>query len=147
MMAADRMALLYRRLRERAAGADVRLLSGDQVLASRDMRPNPAGRSGGKAGTYVPGPDGYEVYVACRPADREAELAALSQRMTGPPSGPPLWDGRIMRLRVDPGELSGDWQVGDRRGGVVTVHATAGSDRVLDDVNAILSDVEAVLLP
>jgi hypothetical protein len=146
-MDADRMAMLYRRLRETAAGADVRLLSGDQVLASRDMRPNPAGRGGGKAETYVPGPDGYEVYVAGRPAGREGELAALSQRMTGPPAGPPAWDGRIMRLRVDPGEMSGDWQVGDGRGGVVTVHATSGSARVLDDVNAILSEVEAVLLP
>jgi hypothetical protein len=142
----DRTAVLYRRLRETAAGADVRLVGGDQVLVSRNMARNPAFERGGKTSTYVPGPDGYEVYAACRPAEVHDALAATSQRMTGPSAGPAAWDSRTMRLRLDPPGTSGDWLVRNRWGEVVTVHAGAGSPRVLDEVNAVLSEVEAVLL-
>ncbi len=53
---------------------------------------------------------------------------------------------RTGRLRLDPTATSGRWVVRDARGKVVTVSATAGSAAVLDDVNTVLSDAEAVLL-
>lgn len=144
--APDRMALLYRRLLKTAAAADVRLLSGDQVLVSRNMVPNPALKRDGKAATYVPGAKGYQVHVACRSAEEHAELAALSQQITGPSSRPVAWDRRTMRLRVDPAEAARDWVLSNGRGEIVTVHADPGSPRVIDEVNAVLSEVEAVLL-
>ncbi|SRR6266516_5285068 len=146
MATRDRMALLYQRLRHTAAGADVRLLAGDQVLVSRNLVRNPAFERDGKSATYVPGPDGYQVYVARRPAEAHTQQAALSQRMTGPASGPVAWDGRTMRLRVDPPATSGDWLLRDDRGEIVAVSAAAGSAQVLDEVNAVLSEVEAVVL-
>jgi len=146
--APERMALLHRRLQGSPAGtsgADVRLISGDQVLVSRNMVRNPALERGGKTSTYVPGPGGYQVYVACRPGEAHDAMAAVSQRMTGP-GGPVAWDGRTMRLRLGPADTSRDWLLGNSRGEVVTVHASVGSPSVLGEVNAILCDVEAVLL-
>jgi hypothetical protein len=147
--ALEQLALLQRQLQgtpAAAAGADIRLVAGDQVLVSRNMVRNPALDRGGKTSTYVPGRDGYQVYVACRPAEAHDALAAVSQRMTGPSGGPVAWDGRTMRLRLGPADTSRDWLLGNSRGEVVTVHAAVGSPSVLGEVNAILSDVEAVLL-
>lgn len=144
--APDRMDLLHRRLLKTAAVADVRLLSGDQVLVSRSLVRNPALKRDGKAATYVPGANGYQVHVACRPAEEQAERAALSQRMTGPSSRPVAWDRSTMRLRLEPAETSRDWLLSNDRGEIVTVHAAAGSPQVIDEVNAVLSEVEAVLL-
>jgi hypothetical protein len=147
MTATPPMELLYQRLRSTAADdADVRLLAEDQLLVSRNLIDTPDAARAGKSATRVPGPDGYEIYLARRPAEIHARQAGLSQRMTGPRDGPPVWDGRTMQLRLAPGETRGEWVVGDGRGGIVTVHAAAGSDQVLDAVNAILSQVEAVLL-
>ena len=108
------------------AGADIRLISGDQVLTSRNMVRDPALDRDGKTSTYIPGADGYQVYVACRPAEAHDALAAVSQRMTGPSGGPVAWDGRSMRLRLDPAGASRDWLLRNSRGEIVTVHA-AGS--------------------
>jgi hypothetical protein len=146
MATPQRMTLLQRRLRHTAAGADVRLLAEDQVVVSRNLTRDPNFERDGKSPTYRPGRDGYQVYVSWRPAAAHARQAALSQRMTGPSSGPVAWDGRTMRLRLDPATTSGEWLVGDNAGGIVTVIADAGSVQVLDEVNAVLNEVEAVLL-
>jgi hypothetical protein len=148
MTATQRMELLHERLRTTAADADVRLLAEGQIVVSRNLIRNPDFERGGKSATYVPGPDGYEVYIACRPAETHARQAAQSQLMTGPSHEPPAWDSRTMRLRLDQTATSGRWVVRDARGEVVTVSAAAGSAAaaVLDDVNAVLSDAEAVLL-
>ncbi|MEV6871435.1 hypothetical protein [Amycolatopsis sp. NPDC051128] len=131
------MARLHRKLQETAAGARVLLLSDDQVLVSRNMVPNPGDK--GKAATYVPGTGGYEVYVSCRSAEADEAMAAASQRMTGP-AGP------VTPLRIDPPGTSGQWRLRTSGGEVVRVHATAGSSAMCDEVNVILSEVEAVLL-
>ena len=143
---ADRMTELSRRLREITAGADIRVLSGDQLMVSRNLVPNPAFERDGKAASYLPGSAGYEVYVVCRPAAEHTESAALSQRMTGPSFQPVGWDSRTMRLRVDPDRLARSWLLRNELGEVVTVDATAGSVQVLDEVNAVLAEVEGVLL-
>lgn len=148
MSAAQDMELLYQRLRSTVAGSgtDVQLLAEGQIVVSRNLIRNPAFERGGKSPTYVPGPDGYEVYIACRPAETHARQAAQSQLMTGPSHEPPAWDGGTMRLRLDQAATSGRWVVRNARGEVVTVSAGAGSAAVLDDVNTVLSDAEAVLL-
>jgi hypothetical protein len=143
---ADRLTQLSQRLREITAGADVRVLSGDQVLVSWNLVPNPAMERGGKAATYSPGNDGYEVHVACRSATEHAEQAALSQRMTGPSTRPVEWDSRTMRLRVAADGMSRDWLLRNESGEIVTVHVAAGSIQVLDEVNSVLAEVEGVLL-
>jgi hypothetical protein len=142
----QRMELLRRRLRNTAADADVQLLAENQILVTRNLIRNPAFEKDGKSATYLPGPDGYQVYIACRPPTTHARLAAHYQRMTGPSHEPAAWDAQTMRLRLDPPATSGGWAVRDDHGEIVTVHADAGSAEVLDDVNTVLSEVEAVLL-
>ncbi len=146
MAGTRRMALLERRLRHTVAGADVRLLAEDQLVVSRNLTRDPNLERDGKSATYRPAPDGYQVYVSWRPPAAHARQAALSQRMTGPSHVPVAWDGRTMRLRLDPATTSGEWLVADDRGGIVRVVAEAGSVQVLDEVNAVLNEVEAVLL-
>lgn len=141
---ADRMTQLSRRVREVTPGADVRVLSGDQLLVSLNLIPNPAMEREGKAATYTPGDDGYQVHVACRPAAEHDVQAALSQRMTGPGALPVVWDSRSMQLRVN--DLTRRWLVSNELGEIVTVEVAAGSVQVLDEVNAVLTEVQGVLL-
>ncbi|MEC4018802.1 hypothetical protein [Streptomyces sp. H27-D2] len=146
---AELLALLRRRLLASfgvEGRPDVRVLSDDQLLVSRNLVRNPSLGRRGKAETYVPGADGYRIHVARRSAEAHAATAALSQRITGPAGRPPDGDARTVRLRVDRDDLCPEWTLTDSRGAIVTVHAVCGSPRVLEEVNAILGEIEAVLL-
>lgn len=145
----DRLALLRRRLLAsfvHQGGPDVRLLSGDQLLITRNLVRNPALGRRGKTETYAPGADGYQIHVACRSAAAHAVAVATSQRITGPTGQPADWDADTMRLRVWETRLCPEWTLTTGRKEILTVHVGCGSPRVLDEVNTILAEIEAVLL-
>lgn len=146
---ADRLALLRQRLLAsfiRNDEPDVRLLSGDQLLITRNLMRNPAPGRRGKTETYTPGDDGYQIHVACRSAEAHAVAVATSQRITGPARQPSSWDTSTMRLRVQEADLRPEWRLTNGRKEIITVHVGCGSPRVLDEVNTILAEIEAVLL-
>jgi hypothetical protein len=129
-------------LRRQLAGQDARVLSGDQLLVTRDLVPVP--EQAGKANTYVPGVHGYQVHVACRSEPDYWAAEALSQRLTG--AEPSDWDPDTMRLAVDAADLSPLWIARNQRGEIVMVRVLCGSDRVIGAVNLVLAQVEGVLL-
>jgi hypothetical protein len=127
------------------AGARVRLPADDQLVVTRQLVRGGLPRIG-KWRRYTPAADGYQVYVSCRvPAD-QAAMDALSQRTVFRSASPPRWDPHTMRLRVEPSDLSPEWGAGNGRGEVVIVLVQCGSPRVLDEVNRVLVEIEAVLL-
>jgi hypothetical protein len=138
----ERLETLRQRLT--GPGRDVRTLSRDQLLVTRDLVAVPA--EAGKAPTYVPGPHGYQVHVACRPDEEHREIESRSQRLTGPLAGPGDWDPATDRLAVAGSDLHPQWTVRNTRGEVVTVRVHCGSDQVRGEVDAVLAHVEAVLL-
>ncbi len=124
-------------------GADVRVLSGDQLLVTHGLVRAPD--QAGKAPTYVPGPLGYQVHVSCRPEGEHRAVQASAQRLTGPTDLPGDWDPETMRLVVA-ADLNPQWTIRNPRGEVVTVRARCGSGQVRGEVDAVLAQVEAVLL-
>ncbi|GIH14149.1 hypothetical protein [Rugosimonospora africana] len=141
----QRLTGLARRL-ERAVpgGARVSLPADDQLVVSRNMLRGGFPRIG-KWRRHVPRSGGYQVYVSCRLPTDQAAMDALSQRTTfGAP--PARWDRHTMRLRAAESELNPQWRVLNGRTEVVTVLVVCGSAQVLDEVNRILAEIEAVLL-
>jgi hypothetical protein len=143
------LAALARRLERALRGvpaSQVRLLPEGQLLVTRGLVPNPAMGRRAKAESSVPGPAGYDLYVACRSPQEQADLAATSQRMSGPTSRPAAWDPDTSRLRLEGGARSGHWQVLIPTGEVLTVDVRCGSPQVAAEVNRLLAEIEAVML-
>ena len=125
---------------------DIRLLPDNQMLIDKNMIPNPALQQGGKSESHVPGEEGYQIYVAYRsPAESEAAMLT-SQRMYGPSVQPIVWDAKSMVLHAGKTSLKLEWRLLNAEGQVVTIYVDCGSSRVVDEVNAILAEVQAVLL-
>jgi hypothetical protein len=121
-------------------------LQNDQMLISKNLLPKPAER-GGKAESYAPGPEGYQVYLSDRSEDEYWATVATSQRALGPAARPVGWDAATMRLEVSEGDPSPEWRLVNAEGRVVTVNVKAGSTRVVDEINAILAEIADELLP
>ena len=144
----NRLTRLHGRLAQafRAEGEpEVRLLEDTQMLISKDLTPNSA-RERGKAASFVPGPDGYQVYVSCRSEADYWATVSTSQRITGPSEVPAYWHATAIQLEVSASSLDREWRLLNDEGRVVTVHATCGSGRVVDEVNLILAEIAAALL-
>jgi hypothetical protein len=127
-------------------GPEVRLLPEGQMVIRKNMIPNPARERGGKAETFIPGVEGYQVYVAYRSQSAYTTAATTSQRMLGPTAQPVAWNANSMKLHVDRESLGGDWLILNREGRVMSVRVECGSERVLDEVNSILAQIAAILL-
>lgn len=127
------------------ASLEIRLLPDAQMVIFKNMIPTPAAEGKGKQETLSPGASGYRIYVAYRTRDEYAAAVAGSQRMLGPAAQPVAWR-RGMALGVSPAALDQEWRLLNSEGRVVTVSVTCGSERVVGEVNAILAEVEQVLL-
>jgi hypothetical protein len=136
---------LERTLRD-APAAEVRLLAESQLLVTRGLVPNPAAGRRAKAAASVPGPAGYDLYVASRSPEEQAAVAATSQRISGPASGPVAWDPDRSRLRLEEGARNGHWEVLTPSGEVLTVDVRCGSPQVMAELNRLLAEIEAVML-
>ncbi|MGW8374959.1 hypothetical protein [Streptomyces sp. ODS28] len=122
-----------------AEGPDIALLGGDQLLVTRGLVAVPAGE--GKAETYRPGVDGYQVYVAHR---GPAAAPTGAQRFTAPGERVAA-DPRTVRLWMRAGDPAAAWALDDGRGAVLTVRVHCGPGRAAGEVNAVLREIEAVM--
>lgn len=65
---------------KRKPGREARLLPDGQLLIRKGMISNPSLKFDGKWETFIPGPDGYEIYVAYQSQSTDAATVSTSQR-------------------------------------------------------------------
>lgn len=118
------------------------LLSEDQLLISKNMRPNPAPQEF-KTPALTPAPDGYAIYIhSPLPASRKGH----PEQRVSLPSLPIRWNSSTMKLRLNTNTLDQTWQLLNQADEFISITVHCGSKLVFAEVDAILAIIERLLL-
>lgn len=130
----------------REEAPEIDLLPEDQMIISKNMTPNPVAETAMKVDSFVPGADGYEIYLAYRRRKEHEGVAGMAQRAPIPGLAAVPWKDHSETMRLSPDALQRRWQFLNAADRVVTIQASCGSANMLDEVNQLLDIVTAILL-